>query len=84
MLARGVGDAREGGRRCSRGGSVMLARESAMLARGDLQGHRRCHLLETIRGCSVRLVTANNPNYSQIHQLICQEMCFTNTTELSL
>ena len=33
MLARGVGDAREGGRQCSRGGS-------AMLVRGDLQGHR--------------------------------------------
>ena len=33
MLVRGVGDAREGGRRCSRGGS-------AMLVRGDLQGHR--------------------------------------------
>ena len=36
-IARGVGDAREGGRRCSRGGSVMLAK-------GDLQGH---HTMDT-------------------------------------
>ena len=48
MLARGVGDAREGGRRCSRGGS-------AMLVRGDLQGHRsqssmwtQCILLDQV------------------------------------